>query len=281
MKPVVYVDILILVNLLVNYFLLLTVRGFLHVPAGRGRVFLGALAGAFGSLVIFLPQPHWSIGLLYRLAISAVMVLVCFFPVSRRLFLKLLGLLYLASFGFAGFMLALWAMGQSSGLLMNNGILYLPVSPLLLLILAVAAYVVMALLRRFTGPREPKNRFCTLHITHGGKQVQLCGKIDTGSTLQEPFSHKPALVVEKTAVLSLLPQCLLRDAPPSGWDSGIRMIPYHAVSGAGYLPGFVPDQLEITADGERREVSGCWLAVCGQRLGSGEFQALVPPAIFD
>ena len=28
MKPVVYVDILILVNLLVNYFLLLTVRGF-------------------------------------------------------------------------------------------------------------------------------------------------------------------------------------------------------------------------------------------------------------
>ena len=132
MKQTVYIDVLVLVNLLVNYFLLLLVRSFLHVQAGRGRLFLGALAGALGSLVILLPQPHWSVGLFYRLALSAVMTAVCFCPVSPRLFWKLMGLLYLAAFGFAGFMLALWAMGQSSGLLMNNGILYLPVSPMLL-----------------------------------------------------------------------------------------------------------------------------------------------------
>ena len=146
MTQTIYIDVLILVNLLVNYFLLLTVRGFLHVPVKRGRVFLGALAGAAGSLVIFLPQPHWSAALFFRLAISAVMVLACFFPVNLRMFGKLLGLLYLASFGFAGFMLALWAMGQSSGLLMNNGILYLPVSPMLLLVLAAVVQVSLSLL---------------------------------------------------------------------------------------------------------------------------------------
>ena len=86
MRPTIYIDILILINLLINYLLLLTVRGFLHVRVGRGRIFLGALSGALGSLVILLPQPHWAVGLLYRLALSVVMVLACFFPVSLRLF---------------------------------------------------------------------------------------------------------------------------------------------------------------------------------------------------
>ena len=183
MKQTVYIDVLVLVNLLVNYFLLLLVRSFLHVQAGRGRLFLGALAGALGSLVILLPQPHWSVGLFYRLALSAVMTAVCFCPVSPRLFWKLLGLLYLAAFGFAGFMLALWAMGQSSGLLMNNGILYLPVSPMLLLLLAAAAYLVMKLLHRITGPREPGSRFCTVSVRSGSRKVVFQGKVDTGSTL--------------------------------------------------------------------------------------------------
>lgn len=280
MKQTIYIDMLILVNLLVNYFLLLTVRGFLHVPVGRGRVFLGACVGALGSLVIFLPQPHWSLSLLYRLALSAVMVLACFFPVSRRMFCKLLGLLYLCSFGFAGFMLALCAMNPASGMLMQNGVLYLPVSPLLLLFLAAVSYGVMALLRRVTEPREPKSRFCTVTVTWGGSSQKVCGKIDTGCTLTEPFSHKPALVAEKQALGNTMPHCLQTNDNRQ-WQEGIRMIPYQAVSGEGMLPGFVPEKLEITMGGETRQLTGCWVAVCSRKLGAGQFQVLVPPAVFD
>ena len=281
MKQTIYIDILILVNLLVNYFLLLTVRGFLHVPVSRGRVFLGALAGALGAMLIFLPQPHWSIALLYRLLLSAVMVLACFFPVSLRLFCKLLALLYLASFGFAGFMLALWAMGQSSGLLINNGILYLPVSPMLLLLLAAAAYLVMTILRRISGPPELKTQVCTVTAHCGDKTVVLHGKVDTGSTLTEPFSHKPALVVEWESAIPILPECLQKGLAPENWTEGIRMIPYHAVSGEGFLPGFQPERMEVSMDGESHVLHGCWLAVCTQKLGRGQYQVLVPPAIFD
>lgn len=280
MKQTIYIDMLILVNLLVNYFLLLTVRGFLHVPVGRGRVFLGACVGALGSLVIFLPQPHWSLALLYRLGLSAAMVLACFFPVTKKSFCKLLGLLYLASFGFAGCMLALCAMNPSSGMFMQNGVLYLPISPLLLLGLSCAAYGAMALLRRATEPREPKSRFCTVRVTWGGSSQVLRGKIDTGCTLAEPFSHRPALVTEKRALGGALPSCLQK-AGESQWQEGVRMIPYHGVSGEGALPGFQPEKLEITAGGETRQLSGCWIAVCSQQLGGGEFQVLVPPAVFD
>ncbi len=280
MKQTIYIDMLILVNLLVNYFLLLTVRGFLHVSVGRGRVFLGACVGALGSLVIFLPQPHWSLSLLYRLGLSAAMVVACFFPVSRRMFCKLLGLLYLCSFGFAGFMLALCAMNPSSGMLMQNGVLYLPISPLLLLFLASASYGVMAILRRVTEPREPKSRFCTVTVTWEGNSQVLYGKIDTGCTLTEPFSHRPALVVEKQALGNAMPLCLQKGSI-SQWQEGIRMIPYQAVSGEGMLPGFLPEKLEITTGKEIRQLTGCWVAVCSRKLGAGQFQVLVPPAVFD
>lgn len=59
------------------------------------------------------------------------------------------------------------------------------------------------------------------------------------------------------------------------------MIPYQAVSGEGMLPGFVPEKLEITMGGETRQLTGCWVAVCSRKLGAGQFQVLVPPAVFD
>ena len=105
-----------------------------------------------------------------------------------------------------------------------------------MLVLAAAAYLVMSLIRRITGPREPKSRFCTVVIRNGGAQVSLRGKIDTGSTLAEPFSHRPALVVEKSAAMAVLPSCLQEKAGPESGEDGGRMIPYHGVSGEGYLP---------------------------------------------
>ena len=56
MKQTVYIDVLVLVNLLVNYLLLLLVRSFLHVQAGRGRLFLGALVVEKSVLLPVLPS---------------------------------------------------------------------------------------------------------------------------------------------------------------------------------------------------------------------------------
>ena len=51
----VYADVLIVVNYIVNLFMLLAARRILGSAAGRGRMSLAALLGAAGSLVIFLP----------------------------------------------------------------------------------------------------------------------------------------------------------------------------------------------------------------------------------
>ena len=51
---VIYFDILLAVNWLVDYFLLLLSAHFLHLPVKRFRFLLGGFAGAAASLTIFL-----------------------------------------------------------------------------------------------------------------------------------------------------------------------------------------------------------------------------------
>ena len=53
--PVVYIDVLLGVNLFVNYFLLLAVGRFLHLAVRRLRLLAGAAVGAVFSLSILLP----------------------------------------------------------------------------------------------------------------------------------------------------------------------------------------------------------------------------------
>ena len=52
----IYIDILVCLNVIVNYFLLLASGKFLSRPYKRWRILLGAFLGGLYSLYILLPQ---------------------------------------------------------------------------------------------------------------------------------------------------------------------------------------------------------------------------------
>ena len=58
MKQVIYIDVLIIVNLFVNYFILLTTSKFLNLKLKLSRLILGEILGAIYSLYIFIPAPN-------------------------------------------------------------------------------------------------------------------------------------------------------------------------------------------------------------------------------
>ena len=74
----VYIDVLIGVNLFINYFLLLAVARFLHLPVRRGRMIAGAALGAFYALSIFLPELPSILALLIKLLMSATIIWAAF-----------------------------------------------------------------------------------------------------------------------------------------------------------------------------------------------------------
>lgn len=105
---VVYVDVLVVTNYVINFFLLRCCARFSGMAQRRLFTILAALAGAAFSLVIFLPPMPMLMQLVLRLAGALLMVLIAYPGQSLAVTLRLLLILFIAGFLLAGGCLALW-----------------------------------------------------------------------------------------------------------------------------------------------------------------------------
>lgn len=297
MQQTVYVDVLLAVNLFVNYFLLLTVRGFLHIPCRRSRLLLGAAVGALGSLLILVPALPAALSVLAKLAVSTAVVFAAFFKMRPVQMLRAFVCFYLVSFAYAGFMLAVWYFISPERIVIKNSMVYFDISPLLLALLTVAAYGAVSLLNRLAGQREASGGFCTVIVEIAGACARCTGKIDTGSTLVEPFSRDPVVVVGAPALDGVLPEGIkaaLRcgaiprpDEEEGAAEDGagnkrpmqLRLVPFSDLSGGGVLPAFRPDRLWIRRGKEKIEICDCYVAVREAAFSGRNFDALLNPAL--
>lgn len=292
MKQTIYIDVLVAVNLFINYFLLLAVVRFLKITVRRRRILAGAALGAAFSLVILLPEMSAVLSFFVKIGLSVAIVLTTFFHLELKQFLKALACFYLINFAFAGLMIAVWYLASPPGLAMNNGIVYINISPLLLLATTVLSYFIIRLVSRLSGQEVPKESFCDVIIENDGKTVRLTAKVDTGNSLKEPFSQLPVVVVSFEAVRSLLPDELnglfqgdLQSRDLSGtkqeeWIKKIRLVPFHVLSGEGTLPAFKPDVLTVVTADKSKSADG-YVAVSSSGIGSGAFSALINPEMLN
>ena len=66
MQTVIYVDVLVVLNLIITYLLLLCTALALRQSPSALRLFFGSLLGGFSSLIILLPDLGWVIGFLLK-----------------------------------------------------------------------------------------------------------------------------------------------------------------------------------------------------------------------
>ena len=286
MKRVIYLDVLIAVNLFINYFLLLAVAAFLRIRAARVRLIGGAALGAVYSLIILLPPIGPAASLFVKLLMSATIVLAAFGAPSLRFFLRTAACFYLTGFAFAGFMLAVWYFVAPQGMLMKNSVVYFDISPLMLFALTVVCYGAVRLLSRVAGRWQPKELFCSVTVQAGGKTADFTAKVDTGNTLTEPFSGFPVVVAEYGCVERIVPDGVRRqlfaaagEADRAARSAGLRLVPFHAVGGGGILPAFQPDLMVISTAREKITVNEVYLAVTEKKLCASGFGALLNPQL--
>ena len=267
---VVYVDVLLGLNLFINYFLLLSVAKFLRISVRRLRLLAGAAIGAAYSLVILVPMPN-ILALLCRLAASAVIVLAAFPVRTPKLLLRTVTAFYLVSFAFAGFLLVFWYLTSAQGILIRNSVVYFDISPLVFLAATVLAYGAVRFLQRLTGREAPRALLCRVTATRGEASVTFSARVDTGNSLTEPFSGAPVIVADAAAIAPLIPR----------EEEGCRLVPFHTVSGSGLLRAFRPDDLVIECAGRVTKPPQAYLAVSAQPVSQGEFSALLHPSLLE
>lgn len=268
LKTVIYADVLIIVNLIVNYLLLRASAAITGCNFKTCRFLLSSAIGAIFSLIIFIDNITVSLNILIKLLFFAVMVITAFGLKSIKVFLKNCAAFALVNFGFAGIMLALCTTAIPNAAIYKNGIVYFDVNILTLTFSAIICYCVLSIISRFTKSKVPQKSIYDIRVHYGEKKVEGKALFDSGNTLCDCFSGRPVIICEKEFI-----SILYRDSDLTTMKN-FRLIPFSTIKTGGALPSFLADKIEINIKGKWIESKDIYIAVTERKIVSGGYSAL-------
>lgn len=284
MKTVVYLDILLLVNFLIGYFLLRASGLLTGAALPFGRALLGAGAAALASLALLLPKQPLAVQLLFQLA-SALAVVRCAFCwqgwqrfVRQALWYALLNMLLAGAVE-----LGVLRYGPA-GVHTNNMAVYINLSPLTLLVSVVCVYLVVWLASLLFGPPKPAAGW-NLELELCGAVLRLDALCDTGFFLRDPLSGGQTVLLSYPAVEAQLPAALRsyllawfcgETALPAQPPPGIAPRPVLCRTAAGeeLLPGIGKVPLRLSRQGGKTKSMRVTVAFSHRLFETGSFAAL-------
>ena len=278
---IIYVDILIACNILIDYFLLLFCAVVCHIPVRRMRIFLAALLGGASSLLI-LVQTAAVLCRCAAIVVGVIMCLIAFGSQKRQKLFKSILCLYALGFIFSAFFYAVWFFLSPNGLYWHNGYIYFSISPLQFALLTAAVYGIFTLTRyilRFT--HTHRGRIFQLTLQSDCGTVQGHALLDTGNLLTEPISGEAVIVVDRDFAAPILP--LLTDLNEKVTEAfaaefaalHFRYVQFHTIAGGGLLPAGKVKKI-CSADVELCAAESLYIALCPNLLVQTGCEAVVP-----
>ncbi|SHE32703.1 sigma-E processing peptidase SpoIIGA [Lactonifactor longoviformis] len=293
----IYIDVLFVVNMVMDYFLLRLVNRLLGGSATCLRSLAGSAIGAAGMcLAVLLPfRSIWIILLFMHGFIGILMVRVgCGCKGIKRMVRGVLTL-YLAAFLAGGLIQALlettrlgnWAreilLGESPGAVGIRTFLFLSI---------VSYWAIIIGIRLYGYLKAKVSEIYDISLYVNGKCERVKGLYDTGNHLQDTVTHKPVSVVEYQAVKKLLSEeqdMQLQNMMQFGesGDAVEKMHPhyvlYHSVGKEqGLLLAVTLDILCVSLDSDSKLIQRPVVALTGDKLSQGnKFQMIINPKIID
>ncbi len=276
MKTVIYADILIAVNFIVNYLLLRAVSAFFSVNHSTARFLVSSLSGGFFSLIIFVENIPLILSLLIKIVFLSLMVFVAFNTRKLKDFIRYSAAFFICNFSFAGMMLGFKLLFSSDGILMKNGVIYFDVSFITLIISAVICYMIFSFISRLISNRAVNKLIYDVELFYGNKSVSAKALLDTGNTLKELFSGKPVIVAEKNTAVKIFP-----DKSDISELKNFRLIPFSTISSSGALPAFLLEKVNVINCGKTVEIKDVYLAVSDKKIVSSDYSVLLGTAFLN
>ncbi len=258
-KMYVYADILVLVNFVVDYFLIAVSSWFLHKRPRIWRQLLAAVVGGLFSLYIFLPQSGFMLQTAVQILMSALMAITAFGFGDIKSFVRSIAVLFTANFAYSGAMIAVWLLFRPRGMAINNSVVYFDISPIFLIAFSTVGYFAVSFLRRALQKNFSQSSSCLVSITCCGNTLTLDGVVDTGNALRDVFGLSQIFITEADVVDAIMgaeKQNIAR----------FRAIPCTTVSGEGLLDGYRIDGATVEFEKKKHHFKNPILAVSATAL---------------
>ncbi|EGD46045.1 sigma-E processing peptidase SpoIIGA [Ruminiclostridium papyrosolvens DSM 2782] len=295
----IYLDVLILENLVINYLILYVTAKFSKYRTSTLRLFLGAIIGAlYVGIIIIEPDIKVFYTTVAKILLSFFIIAVTFFPRSIMTFIKTLVIFYISTFIFAGAALAFLFFNDQGGFV-KNGIVYVfgqSKWSLMFFSLVTVGIIIKIFMEVIQSKFTRENLLIPVKITFDNRKIGFPALVDTGNSLKDPLTNNPVMVVEFNALEELLPieikdifknskeddlSCVTTTISTSKWFSRFRLIPFSSLGKEnGMLIGFKPDFIEIGEEEEKRDVKNVIVGIYNKSLSRNEkYKALLGPEL--
>ena len=265
---VIYADILFLVNLISDYFLIMGTAKFLHIKVRRIRIMLSALFGGAYSEIILLNLNSYIL-FLTKIAAMIVMTAIAFKFASFRVFLKINAAFFVVNFIFGGCVTALYLLTDSSVIYADIAGVYFNISPVVLIVFIVVSYLVIVLVNKFTMFRKRNSDSYLVKISLNGREYSLTGFTDSGNMLKEPFSGYPVVFVK-------------RDIFSKGDIPDLkRAIVCNTVGGTHIVYGFRPANMVVKSKNLFLQTDKVYICENENVLNNSNLEIILNPMIFE
>lgn len=286
----VYLDIILIENLCMNYIILLATGLIVKNKINGLRILLSSLLGSIYAVSSYVTNLEIYSTIIMKIILSITMIYLAFNPKNLKQMLKQLVIFYLTSFAFGGCAFALLYFIRPQDILMKDGV-YIGTYPLKIAILGgIVGFVVINIsFKIIKGRINKKSMFCDVEIYLKDKVSEVHALIDTGNLLKEPITGNSVIVVEKEKLYNLIPETILDNIEEimyggknledidTEYISKLRLIPFSSLGTPnGMLIGTKVDEIKVKFEEEEINVTNVIAGIYEKKLTkNGLYNALI------
>lgn len=267
-----YLDSFLLLNLVLDYLLLLLTSNLTGVFAKRGTLLSAAVLGAVFAVWMFFYSGGPVISLLLNGVVGWVMISLSFSAVSAKKRLRLYGVFLIQAFGFSGLMSLLETMGMGK-IAVQNGVTYIQIELWQIVLSALGAYVIFRLCFRDHSLKLEKQRVW-IRIQLGDRILQTLVLKDSGNLLREPLSGKPVVLLAPEIIGNIMPEETKMMLQQEDWNVEAmmevltkesivaRLIPFSTMGQKqGLTIAVKPDAITVEMGGKMKKPADFWIGI--------------------
>ena len=285
----IYIDVIIVENLIMNYIILYATGTISKVKISYLRIFCSSLIGAIYAITEYTFKLNIYSNIIIKTILSVIIIYVAFNPQNIKKMCKQLIIFYVTTFTFGGIATYLIYVLKPQNIIIKNG-MYVGTYVLKVIFIGaiIGTIILFIAFKQVKSKITKKDMICKIKIN--GKEKTLDAMVDTGNMLKEPITGTPVAVVERTSLYDLLPKEILNNTESIlGGDfknipedikreyiPKLKIIPFASLGKQnGMLVGIKPEKIEIINE-QTEENKNAIIGIYNKSLTKkGEYNALI------
>lgn len=249
---VIYLDILLFVNTVVNFTILYITYKILGMKVSKPRIIFATALSSFYGLVVCLPQMSVFLNIFFKAAAAVITTLIAFDFKNIKILIKNVIVFLLVTFGYIGIITSFQYLPfASSAFYIQNGEIYYNLPLPYILSATIVLFLAEHIISRHFSKKIKRGDIVECKLLLNGKSAEFKAFCDSGNFLREPISGLPVVLVNAKVIFSLLfkepPQeselnLLKISESDDTLKTKLRIIPFKGANGSGgILTGIKPD----------------------------------------